>query len=400
MGFFNESSWKTKEARQPSIAHCGLCGLNKKCFSPRMPPSGEGKRKILFVSEAPSEEEDRQGSQLVGESGILLRKLLFELDVDLDDCWTTNAVICRPPNHEIDKRFINSCRPNLLKTIKELQPNVIVCMGRSSVESLIGPLWKKDAGPLDRWVGWTVPLRAYNAWVCPTYHPSHLLRKDEDELLVNITLQQLDAAVRLETTPPTGLLLSDLEQEVEIILNESSARTRLKELLGKRGRVAFDYETTGLKPERKEQRIVSCSFCFEGEDTFAFQVTDGTMKLLSKVLRSRDLLKIASNLKFEERWTIAKMGHGVEKWDWDTMQAAHILDNRRGVTSVKFQAFIHLGIGEYNASVGEYLRSETTNGLNRIYDIDVRDLLLYNGLDSLLEYKVAEVQKELMGWER
>ena len=398
MGFFNESSWQTKETRQPTIAHCGLCGLNKRCFSPKMPPTGTGKRKILFVAEAPGEQEDRQGVQLVGESGILLRKLLDELDVDLDECWKTNAVICRPPSHEIDSRFINSCRPNLLQTIQELQPNVIVCLGKSSVESLIGPLWKKDVGPMERWVGWKIPLRAYHAWVCPTYHPSYLLRKDEDELLKNIILQQLDAAIQLESHPPKGLLLSDLEQEVEIILKEDSARARLKELLGKRGRVAFDYETTGLKPERTEQRIVSCSFCFEGEDTFAFPVTEGTMKLLSKVLRSRNLLKIASNLKFEERWTIAKMGHGVEAWDWDTMQAAHILDNRRGVTSVKFQAFVSLGIGEYNSRVERFLKSETTNGLNRIDDIDIRDLLLYNGLDSLLEYKVAKEQKSAMGW--
>ncbi|NIS13859.1 MAG: hypothetical protein GWN12_18870 [Thermoplasmata archaeon] len=80
------------------------------------------------------------------------------------------------------------------------------------------------------------------------------------------------------------------------------------------------------------------------------------------------------------------------------MQAAHILDNRRGITSIKFQAFVLLGIGEYNARVEQYLESETANSLNRIAEIDTRDLLLYNGLDSLLEYKVAEIQKERMRW--
>ncbi len=398
MGFFGASSWQGKETRQPTIAHCGLCGLNKKCFTPKMAPSGRGERKVLFVAEAPGEQEDRQGTQLIGESGQLLRRMLQRLRYDLDDGWKTNAVICRPPGNQIDPRYVNSCRPNLLTAIRELQPRVIVCLGKSAVDSLIAPLWKKDVGLLTRWVGWTIPLQAYGAWVCPTYHPAYLLRMDGDELLTNITNQHLETALELEREPVTGLTLSELEQEVEVIMTETAAKARLRDLVPKQGLLAFDYEGTGLKPERDEQRIVSCSFCYQGEDTFAFPFTDGTVRLVSKILRSPRLRKIASNLKFEERWTRVKLGHGVTGWDWDTMQAAHILDNRRGITSIKFQAFVLLGIGEYNARVEQYLESETANSLNRIAEIDTRDLLLYNGLDSLLEYKVAEIQKERMRW--
>ncbi|NIT78314.1 MAG: hypothetical protein GWO44_15875, partial [Thermoplasmata archaeon] len=69
---------------------------------------------------------------------------------------------------------------------------------------------------MTRWVGWTIPLQAYGAWVCPTYHPAYLLRMDGDELLTNITNQHLETALELEREPVTGLTLSELEQEVEV----------------------------------------------------------------------------------------------------------------------------------------------------------------------------------------
>ena len=396
MGFFSEVSWQSTGTDVPTTPHCGLCGLSKKCFSPRMPPTGLGKRKVLFVSEAPGVEEDRQGSHLIGESGQLLRKILDSLDVDLDDCWRTSAVICHPPNNEIDEKYIKACRPNLIKTIRDLAPMVIIPLGGSPVQSLIQPLWKKDMGPISRWVGWTIP--SGKAWICPTYHPSYLLKMDEDEQLVSITRKHLKKALSMEFEIPPVCSLSHLQQKVEVILTDQAARARLRDLLTKCGLLAFDYETTGLKPENPEQRIVSCSFCLNGEDTWAFPVTERTTPLLSRVLLSPNLVKIASNLKFEERWTRAKMGHGVVNWNWDTMQAAHVLDNRRQITSVKFQSFVLLGIGDYNSHVEKYLQSETANGLNRITDLDIRDVLLYNGLDSLLEYRVAQIQKRMMGW--
>ena len=115
---------------------------------------------------------------------------------------------------------------------------------------------------------------------------------------------------------------------------------------------------------------------------------------LSKVLRNPKLKKVASNLKFEERWTRAKLGYSVAGWAWDTMLAAHCLDNRSGITSIKFQAFVLLGIADYASHIEPYLKTKYSNELNRIEELDEDELLLYNGLDSLLEYKVMEKQRE------
>jgi len=358
-----------------------------------MKPTGKGKRKILFIAEAPGETEDREGVQLVGDAGKLLRKILRNIGVDLDDCWKTNAVICRPPENEIRPQYITACRPNLLATIRELEPNVIILLGKSAVDGALEPIWQKGVDSISRWIGWHIPVAEYSAWVCPTYHPSYLLRMKGDPLLEVIFERHLQQAVDLEKVSPNPLSLEDLKKQVEIILDEREARARLRDISKREGRIAFDYETTGLKPERPEQQIVSCSICYEGRETIAFQMSEKIKTILSNILQSEALKKTASNMKFEERWTREKFGHGVAGWDWDTMLAAHELDNRPDITSIKFQAFIHLGIGDYNSHIGDYLKSRYSNTLNRIHELDVRDLLLYNGLDSLLEFLVMEKQR-------
>lgn len=364
-----------------------------------MEVSGRGSRRILFVDEAPREQEDRQGRQLVGESGLLLQELLDGISsggADIEECWSTSALICSPPNGKVTSDQVECCRPNLLKTITELKPNVIIPLGKNAVDALLAPLWRKGIGGISRWVGWSLPLLSYGAWVCPIVHPRDILKLKDAELLTRITRQHLLSALELERQPINVAPLDELKSQVDILQDERQVKRRLRELSQKKGCVAFDYETTGLKPERSEQEIVSCSFCFEAEDTFAFMMTKDIQKRVSKILRNPNLKKIASNLKFEERWTLAKMGHPVANWWWDTMLAAHVLDNRTGITSIKFQTFVQLGIGDYSSHIEDYLKSENANGLNHIRELDEKDLLMYNGLDSLVEFLVAEKQREIL----
>lgn len=396
-GFFNPHTFENTPISQPEkIAQCGKCGLLKLCKSPQMPVSGRGKRKILFVAEAPGREEDLKNTQLIGESGQLLRDILSSINIRLDDCWKTNAIICRPPYNKIENYMIDCCRPNLMKTIKELKPNVIVALGSSALESLLYKIWGRSVGAISQWVGYTIPTSRYNAWICPTYHPSFLLRMNNDRVVKRMMRDHLKAAIKLEHVKPNYVDVESLKSSVELIFDPKQAYLRMKDLAQKKGFLAFDYETTGLKPERKEQKIISCSFCLDGEDTFAFMMDPRLKGILSKVLRNGDLKKIASNLKFEERWTIQKLGHHVAGWFWDTMQTAHIQDNRPKITSIKFQSFVHLGVGDYDSHVSPYLKARGgANGLNSIRKMDPRELLIYNGMDSLLEYMIMRKQYKI-----
>jgi uracil-DNA glycosylase family 4 len=395
-GFFNTSDLHAK-THMPTLPRCGQCGLTKRCLSPRMEPTGNGTRSILFVGEAPGSAEDKKGNQFVGASGTLLRRVLHSIGENLEDATKTNAVICRPSQDKILSVHINSCRPNLIKTIQDVNPTVIVLMGGTPIESLLPLEWGGTFGGAAKWVGWNIPSPTFNAWICPTHHPSHLLQMKKDKILMKVFKRRLKRAYELEKQGrPNPMSLTDWENQVEVITSSSQARSRLRDLLKKKGKLAFDYETTGLKPERKGHKIVSCSFCLNGEDTFAFMMDDRLLRLVSRILLKSNLLKIASNLKFEERWTRFFMGHGVKSWFWDTMLATHVLDNRKGICSVKFQTFLLFGIGDYGGGIGKYLTAKDSNSLNTIDKAPVDKLLLYNGLDSLFEYKVAEKQMELI----
>lgn len=371
----------------------GACKLNQGCRTPQMAPTGKGERGVLIVAEAPGKEEDRRGIQLIGESGQLLRETLKELGVSLDrDCRKTNAVICRPPeNATPDFAQIDACRRFLLEEIDTHPPKVIVALGGSGLYAAIGQDWP-DIGALSRWVGWTIPSRRFNAWVCPTWHPAYLLRTP-DEVLRGLFREHLRRAFELEERP-WGELPQEREQ-ITILSDPQEIRERLRDYRKKGGTIAFDYETTGLKPEASAHRIVSCGICYNGRDTVAF-LMDGVEEEVKRLLLSPRVRKIAANLKFEERWSRAKLGIGVKGWDWDTMLAAHILNNNAGVCGLKFQAFVRLGLPDYSTTVRDYLESPSSNGMNRIQEVDQRDLLLYNGMDALLEYKVAVLQMKEM----
>lgn len=206
-----------------TISRCGLCGLNRGCHSPKMPPTGEGRKGVLVCAEAGGQVEDQQGVQLIGEAGQLLRRILKGLDVKLDrDCWKTNCVICRPPKNKTPtQKQIDSCRPNLMNTIKKLKPHTIVLLGASAIKSLIPTVWKDDVGNgVSKWVGWNIPSQKLNAWICPTYHPSYLLRTKND-LLENIVREHLRQAFTHTKRPWKEV--PDYKKDVEVITRPAQA---------------------------------------------------------------------------------------------------------------------------------------------------------------------------------
>lgn len=359
-----------------------------------MPPSGTGKRRILFVGEAPGEREDAQGTQFVGKAGQELRKVLARLKFNLNDGVITNASICRPPSNNIEDLHIESCRPNLLKAVREHKPRVIILMGASAVKSLMPTERDASVGTITRWVGWKIPSHEHQSWICPTFHPSYVLRM-EDQVVDRMFHDHLKAAIQLEKVPIESPSLEDLKAKVELVRSPRLARLRLRDLARRKGYLAFDYETTGLKPDHPKHRIVSASFCLDGTDTWATMYEDSLRTPLNRVLRSTGLQKIGSNIKFEIRWSLAKLGILPRAWYHDTMLGAHVHDNRSEITSVKFQAFIHFGIADYDAAVEHYFKTDAA-GFNRVHECPPDVLMTYNALDSLLEFMVALKQRQLM----
>lgn len=406
-GFF-EKVPKSLRKPTPKIPRCGSCKLNKDCNSPKMATVGQGKRSILIVTQSPGYGDEEHNGWLFGYNNKpILEKTLKSLGVDpLRDCWLTGAIICYPgKGNKITDNQIGYCRPNLLKTIAELKPKTIILLGSSPVQSLIGYLWKESPGSIDRWVGWKIPSQRLNAWVCPIYHPSSLenneIKPDTKKIMELWFKSHLKAAIKLKGRPWDEV--PDYKRRVKIWHNEGMVEGLLNSFvkIGHVELVAFDYECNYLKPDKKAAEIFCCSIAWmteKGARAIVYPWTRATSKATSKLLRSR-VPKVAQNLKYENRWSKAILGHGVRNWKWDTMQAAHILDNRRGITGLKFQSFVLLGQESYDDHIKPFLESEKPGEENTIKQAPLDQVLTYCGLDSILTLEIAIKQMEEMKME-
>ena len=125
----------------------------------------------MLIGEAPGAREDALGQPFVGRSGQLLDRLLLEVGLNPEsDLYICNAVKCRPPQNRRPKRAeLTACRPWLDRQIDQVNPRVIVLLGATAVESLLGI--KGGMTQLrGQWLSWD------GRDVMPIFHPSYLLR--------------------------------------------------------------------------------------------------------------------------------------------------------------------------------------------------------------------------------
>lgn len=160
---------------------------------------GNADADLMFVGEAPGADEDAQGEPFVGRAGQLLTKIIETMGLKRSDVYIANVLKCRPdmPRGSTGNRAptlseMDTCKPYLLEQIAIIQPKVMVALGATAVEGLLG--FRSSMRDLrGRWheVDGT-PLMI-------TYHPAYLLRNQapsekrkvwEDMLLVMERLER------------------------------------------------------------------------------------------------------------------------------------------------------------------------------------------------------------------
>lgn len=406
-GFFTAE--ETRLLSQPKrMTGCGACKLHRTCKTPRMEPTGKGGKKILIIAEAPGETEDTKGVQLVGKAGQLLRQSLRRLGIDLDeDCRKTNALSCRPQDSDGDNRAptlheIECCSPRVWREIETFQPKLIILLGTAAVTSFLQGRFKKDIGGINKWRGWTIPDRDVKAWVCPTFHPSYVLRSEKQPVQPVIKrVWETDLENAIEMLRVDYPNYGGEESGVEILSEETHIMSKLQNILEFEIPFAFDYETTGLKPHMKGHEIYSCSIATDPNRAFAFLMPpEGSVRsLFRRILMERKIKKVAQNIKFEDNWTNVALPGVVEGWLWDTMIATHILDNREDITGLKFQCYVQFGLMDYSSHIEAFLKGDGKHGgnsFNRIKEAPRQDILKYNGVDSMVELRLALKQMEIL----
>ena len=113
---------------------CSKCALRAGC-NQVVPGDGSAEAKIMFIGEGPGKKEDELGVPFVGAAGKFLDEMLTAIKLKREDVYIANTVKCRPPqNRDPLPEEKGICWPWLLEQIKIIQPELIVTLGRHSME--------------------------------------------------------------------------------------------------------------------------------------------------------------------------------------------------------------------------------------------------------------------------
>lgn len=199
---------RTLAVLQKAVQHCRGCNLYRNATQAVF---GELETKvhatkpkvaIMIVGEQPGDQEDRQGRPFVGPAGKLLDKCLEEAEIDRRKVYVTNTVkhfrweprgklrIHKKPS----MKEIHACRPWLQAELETVRPELIVCLGATAAQSLLGSSFRitQSHGTIQHAEG-LPPILA-------TLHPSAILRArthEDRERDTKILLDDLREAARI-----------------------------------------------------------------------------------------------------------------------------------------------------------------------------------------------------------
>jgi uracil-DNA glycosylase len=154
---------------------------------------------LMFVGEAPGEQEDKRGEPFVGRAGELLDKMIEAMGWTRQTVWIGNTLMCRPPgNRNPQPDELEKCMPFLRAKIESIAPRIIVALGRPAANQLLGtdaPISSLRGRFHDR----------HGAKVMPTFHPAYLLREPDRkrDAWADLKLVMAELA-RLGISPPNA----------------------------------------------------------------------------------------------------------------------------------------------------------------------------------------------------
>src|ERR1041384_3451559 len=184
---------KSKSIRTLSAAahECRGCDLYKAATQVVF-GAGPSKARVVFVGEQPGDQEDRQGAPFVGPAGAMLDKALEDADIPRSDVYVTNAVKHFKWEPRGKRRIhkkpraseIKACKPWLEAELRAVKPHIVVCLGATAAQSMLGSQFKLMqnrgkvmAGP----AGMDAGAVGSDLRIIATIHPSAVLRAPDAE---------------------------------------------------------------------------------------------------------------------------------------------------------------------------------------------------------------------------
>ena len=439
--YFNEEEIKETTKKSASKEYnCETCGLYKKCKHPKFGPFGNLNSKIVILTDSPSKIDDEKGIPLRSQYGEYIREKLAEFKIHaFRDCITLHALSCKL-SEKSSAVFYKCCRPILKSRLEQIKPNLILCFGDEAVKSVFNLDQKEGIKKLRNRL---IPSHEFNCLVFPLFHPSDILKGKLKEYVSNVEDEETTIVEEIYTKKDLEYTFKmDLTRIIKMYTKKYNKRKEIDSLLHSRrifdniqhievtslnqledaleecrenGQMAFDYEANCLKPYDDDFKTYVTGFGYKKKAWAIyhpeFKHLEAAMALILDALISEDLIKIIHNKKYEEAVTqhiVDSYGfqkikniytplHTIIRPYKDPMVDAHIIDQRRGCTSLNFLNLVRFGYPPYDKKVKAFLKKKNKEDkLNRIHLIKKEDLLFYNNLDVVSAYYQAEITPDLM----
>jgi len=158
-----------------TVAQCKNCPLHQSRLH-AVAGEGDPDARIVFVGEAPGQNEDEQGRPFVGRAGKLLTNIIEAMGLQRSEVFIGNILKCRPPNNRDPQADeIVACTGYLQEQLKVIQPEIIVALGAHAARTLLDT--NKPIGQLRGLIHeyYPEPL-SESIKLIATYHPAYLLR--------------------------------------------------------------------------------------------------------------------------------------------------------------------------------------------------------------------------------
>ena len=183
------------------IADCPRCILAR-TRTQSVPGVGPSTADIMFIGEAPGAREDERGIPFVGASGQFLDELLASIGLSRDTVYIANVVKCRPPgNRDPEPTEIEACAPYLDRQIAQVNPKVIVTLGRFSMARWFpGQSISRIHGE---------PKREGGRVIVPMFHPAAALHRGDLRSVIHADFARLPALISEAGVAEAGIGASE-----------------------------------------------------------------------------------------------------------------------------------------------------------------------------------------------
>jgi uracil-DNA glycosylase family 4 len=398
---------------------CGLCD-NDKIKHPKMHATISWKtyKGLMVIGSSISSFEDNKGKLFSTGKGKLLRRVFRNRKMKLSKIACILPALPCKKKKPYTKTEMRCCLPILRQRINKTKPRLIIACGEEAANMLL---------PTDNKVGITklrgrlIPLHEYNCLMYVTFDPNKMdgygvfhyydsFKKDINRI-ANLWERKLYKRTIInkilkERRILDGIRINRLDTEHEV--------DQAFETFNNAEQITIDYETNGLFPYEDVFHVRYVGFAI-GKQAWWLHIPslivrhgdewfEKFKRQMQELLANENVIKIAQNVKYEDLCSKYYFDSPEIIGQADPMLATHVIDQRRGCTSLDFQNLVRFGIPEYSGLVKYYLTTleSEDSRTNRIDEAPIEDVGHYLGLDVITTWFnwIILDERLLNAWDR